>query len=45
MFGAEDLGYEEITLAEADDGAGTADVRARTITPDAAMLEYLRATA
>jgi anion-transporting ArsA/GET3 family ATPase len=33
MFGAEDLGYEEIELAEG--------LRARTITPDAAMVEYL----
>lgn len=39
MFGAEDLGYEEVTLAE---GHGdTADVRARTLTPDEAMVEYL----
>jgi anion-transporting ArsA/GET3 family ATPase len=33
MFGADDLGYEEITLAP--------DVRARTVTPDEAMVEYL----
>ncbi len=33
MFGADDLGYEEMTLAP--------DVRARTVTPDEAMLEYL----
>ncbi len=42
MFGADDLGYDEIILAEADDPAGTADVRARTLTPDEAMLEYLQ---
>jgi anion-transporting ArsA/GET3 family ATPase len=41
MFGAEDLGYDEITLAEADEAAGTADIRARTLTSDEAMLEYL----
>jgi anion-transporting ArsA/GET3 family ATPase len=33
MFGADDLAYDEIDLAEG--------LRARTITPDAAMLEYL----
>ncbi len=41
MFGAEDLAYEEITLAEAGQPEGAADVRARTLTSDAAMLEYL----
>ncbi len=41
MFGSEDLGYEETTLVEADEAAGTADIRARTLTPDEAMLEYL----
>ena len=41
MYGAEDLGYDEVTLAEADDPPGSADVRARTLTPDEAMLEYL----
>lgn len=43
MFGAEDLGYEETTLAEAGHPEGAADVRARTLTPDEAMLEYLEA--
>jgi anion-transporting ArsA/GET3 family ATPase len=33
MFGADDLGYEELTLSP--------EVRARTLTPDEAMLEYL----
>ena len=42
MFGAEDLGYDEITLAEAGDPAGAADIRARTLTSDEAMLEYLQ---
>lgn len=41
MYGAEDLGYEEVILAEADPEAGRAEVRARTLTPDEAMLEYL----
>lgn len=41
MYGAEDLGYDEVTLAEADDPPGSGDVRARTLTPDEAMLEYL----
>ena len=41
MFGADDLGYDEITLAEAGDPPGSADVRARTLTSDEAMLEYL----
>jgi anion-transporting ArsA/GET3 family ATPase len=41
MFGAEDLGYDEITLAEAGDPDGAADIRARTLTSDEAMLEYL----
>ncbi len=41
MFGAEDLGYDETTLAEAGDPAGAADIRARTVTSDEAMLEYL----
>lgn len=41
MFGADDLGYDEITLAEAGDPPGSAAVRARTLTSDEAMLEYL----
>jgi anion-transporting ArsA/GET3 family ATPase len=41
MFGADDLGYEEITLSPAGRPEGSADVRARTVTPDEAMLEYL----
>jgi anion-transporting ArsA/GET3 family ATPase len=42
MFGQPDLGYEEIVLAPGDPATGVADVRARTITPDQALLEYLR---
>jgi arsenite-transporting ATPase len=41
MYGAEDLGYDEITLAEAGHPEGAADIRARTLTSDEAMLEYL----
>lgn len=41
MFGRPDLGYDEIVLsAGGPEGAG--DVRARTITPDQALLEYLK---
>jgi anion-transporting ArsA/GET3 family ATPase len=40
LFGRPHLGYEETTLAEGRDGE--ADVRARTLTPDDALLEYLR---
>lgn len=41
MFGKPDLGYEEMVLSEGDPG-GTAEVRARTLTADEALLEYLR---
>lgn len=41
LFGrSEALSYEETVLLEADPGA-TAEVRARTLTPDDALLEYL----
>ena len=39
-FGAPRLGYEEIVLSPGR-GGGEADVRARTLTPDDALLEYL----
>jgi len=42
MFGRAELGYEEIVLSSGEDPDGIADVRARTITPDEALLEYLR---
>lgn len=42
MFGHAELGYEEIVLSSGDGADGTGDVRARTITPDEALLEYLR---
>jgi anion-transporting ArsA/GET3 family ATPase len=41
MFGAEPLTYEEVVLTGADPAAGLGAVRARTLTPDDALLEYL----
>ena len=41
MYGCPAFSYDEVTLAEADDTAGTAEVRARTLTPDEALVEYL----
>ena len=38
---AEDLGYEEIELQAADPGLGQSSIRARRITPDDALVEYL----
>ena len=40
MFGKPDLGYDEMVLSAGSGGVG--DVRARTITPDQALLEYLK---
>jgi anion-transporting ArsA/GET3 family ATPase len=40
MFGREPLDYEEVVLASADDTGG-GEVRARTLTPDDALIEYL----
>jgi anion-transporting ArsA/GET3 family ATPase len=40
MFDVEPLAYDEVELAAATDGAGS--IRARTLTPDDALLEYLR---
>jgi anion-transporting ArsA/GET3 family ATPase len=53
MFGRAELGYDEIVLSSGSAGGGlgdgvgdggseVADVRARTVTPDEALLEYLR---
>ena len=42
MFGRPDLSYDEIVLSPGDAAAGVGDVRARTITSDQALLEYLR---
>lgn len=42
MFGQASLGYDEIVLSPGGGPNGAADVRARTLTPDDALLEYLR---
>jgi anion-transporting ArsA/GET3 family ATPase len=42
MFGHPELGYDEIVLSPGGGPEGAADVRARTVTPDEALLEYLR---
>jgi anion-transporting ArsA/GET3 family ATPase len=41
LFGQPAFDYEEVTLSPAGSPAGAADVRARTLTPDDALLEYL----
>ena len=41
MFGAEDLGYDADVLVAADEEAGIGEVRARALTADEALLEYL----
>jgi anion-transporting ArsA/GET3 family ATPase len=41
MFGQERLGYDDLVLSKGGGPEGEADVRARTITPDGALLEYL----
>jgi len=41
MFGQPAFSYDEVTLAEPDSAAGTGAVRARTLTPDEALIEYL----
>lgn len=40
MFGQEPLDYEEVVLADAS-ATGGGEVRARTLTPDDALIEYL----
>jgi anion-transporting ArsA/GET3 family ATPase len=42
MFDQAELGYDEVVLSAGGTPDGAADVRARTITPDEALLEYLR---
>jgi anion-transporting ArsA/GET3 family ATPase len=42
VFGQGELGYDEVVLAAGGGPDGAADVRARTLTADAALLEYLR---
>lgn len=41
MFGREPLDYTEVVLSEADPDTGSGEVRARTLTPDDALIEYL----
>jgi anion-transporting ArsA/GET3 family ATPase len=41
MYGEPAFSYDEVTLAEADAGTGRAAVKARTLTPDEALVEYL----
>lgn len=41
LFGLPTLGYHEVTLSPGGGPSGAADVRARTLTPDDALLEYL----
>ncbi|MGQ0831399.1 MAG: ArsA family ATPase [Microthrixaceae bacterium] len=42
MYGQTELDYEEVTLAAGGGPGGAGDVRARTLTPDEALLDYLR---
>jgi anion-transporting ArsA/GET3 family ATPase len=42
MFGQAELGYDEVVLSPGGGPDGAADVRARTLTADAALLEYLQ---
>ena len=42
MFAHGELGYDEIVLSAGGGPDGAADVRARTLTADAALLEYLQ---
>ena len=45
MFGQGHLDYDEATLFAGGGPAGEGEVRARTLTPDEALLEYLATTA
>lgn len=42
LFGQEPFTYDEVTLSAGGGVEGAADVRARTLTPDDALLEYLQ---
>lgn len=42
MYGQSQLEYEEVTLSAGGGRAGEGAVRARTLTPDEALLDYLR---
>lgn len=41
MFGQDALSYDDLVLSKGGGPEGAADITARTITPDAALLEYL----
>lgn len=41
LFGRSSFGYDEVVLSPGGGPRGAADVRARTLTPDDALLEYL----
>jgi len=42
LFGRPQLGYDEVVLFSEAGPQGTGEVRARTLTPDEALIEYLR---
>ena len=42
LFGQGELGYDEVVVSPGGGPDGAADVRARTLTADAALLEYLQ---
>jgi anion-transporting ArsA/GET3 family ATPase len=42
MFGQSELEYEEVVLSPGGGPAGEGEVRARTVTPDEALLDYLQ---
>lgn len=41
LFGKSTLSYDELVLLEADPDTGAGEIRARTLTPDATLVEYL----
>ncbi len=41
MFGHPELGYDDLVLHKGGGAEGAADIRARTVTPDGALVEYL----
>ncbi len=44
MYGQPTFSYDEVTLSPEDPSAGLASVRARTLTPDEALVEYLESS-
>ena len=42
LFGVPELGYEDVVLSPGDPGSGRGELRARTLTPDEALVEYLQ---